>query len=201
MLTKTFALKLAAIDDAGSKASFKGVAAPYSTPDEAGDVLRPGLFAKSIRDAEGTFPCLWGHRMDEPLGSITIESSDTKSLNVSGLLLVDDVAKAREVHALMKAKAIRGLSVGFIPLRYQPHGDGFEHIEARLCEISLCSVPSFRGAKVTEVKSLDALVAELNRDELLTLRKSLDTRLGGDGTVEATRLVEALGVFNSAKWR
>lgn len=81
-----------------------------------------------------------------------------------------------------------------MPLRELPRPNGGREVAARSLNLP---APAYVGAKVTEVKALDALVAELNRDELLTLRKALDTRLGGNGA-DASRLLEA---FNVGRWR
>ena len=39
---------------------------------------------------------------------------DAHGLFVEGQLLVDDVARAKEARALMKARAVNGLSIGFV---------------------------------------------------------------------------------------
>lgn len=154
VITKSYTLKVASAEDAGT---FIGTAVPYNVADSIDDVMRAGCFRKSIVDAEGLFPCLWTHDPLSVLGTVKVESDNSHNLAVSGALLLDAVPKAREIHELMKARAIRGLSIGFVPLRAVPRPNGGrEVVEARLLEVSLCAAPAYVGAQVTEVRSLTA---------------------------------------------
>lgn len=141
---------------------------PYGVPDERGEVIREGCFRKSIKDSGGTFPCLWTHDPLSVLGTIKVES-DTRTLAVTGALLLDVVPKAKEVHGLLKARAVRGLSVGFLPLRVEPRKDGgVDYVEGRLVEVSLCATPAYVGAQVSEVRSLQP-----SQDELTLVLKAI----------------------------
>ena len=202
IVQKSFALKLAS-ESPGSDGHFSGVALVYGERDSLGDTIRPGCFEKSIRDNAGSFPCLWSHSTTDVLGSVSVES-DTRSLQVRGHLLIDDVPKAREAHALLKARSIRGLSVGFVVLRAAPREDGgTDFTEGRLLEVSLTAVPAYESARVTQVRDLvTALSNRGDRSGLLALRKSIDEliRDGGDHTDDDPReLLEAFELL--ARWR
>ena len=58
-------------------------------------------------------PVLWNHNDSEPIGVYTNIYEDEKGLYVEGKLLIDDVPRAKSTHALLKAGAIDGLSIGY----------------------------------------------------------------------------------------
>ena len=205
VVQKSYSLKLSSTDAVSDKGTFSGTALIYGEADSVGDRIREGCFAKSISDASGRFPCLWNHSAAEVLGTITVEA-DQRSLAVKGHLLTAEIPKAREIHALLKARAIKGLSVGFLPIRAAPvEGAGTEFIEGRLLEISLCALPAYASAAVHEVRSLTDLVRSLDerhdREALLLLRKSIDEILGAESPDLTPALVEALGNLDLNRWR
>ena len=208
IVQKAYGFKLEEMDPQGQAGRFHGVAVIYGETDSYGDTIKAGAFTKSIAEASGKLPLLWVHRAHECLGSIRIEQ-DAKALNVSGSLLVDDIPRAREVHALLRSGAVKGLSVGFVPTRATPNeGGGVEYAEGRLLEISLCPTPAFSSAQVSEVKAITELAQTLdpvhNKAALVALRDSIDAMLhGSSGRPEpgATELLEAFKGFNAAKWK
>ncbi len=202
IVQKSYSLKLAAMGP--QEGHFSGVALVYGDKDAFGDTIRPGAFTKSITEAGAKFPLLWVHDSREVLGGIRVES-DGRSLNVTGGLLLDAIPKAKEVHALLKAGAIRGLSVGFLPLRATPNEGGTEFIEGRLLEISLCPTPAFSSAMVNEVKSITDLAAALDprrdRAALKALRDSISAMLGQEPEEDRSELLDAFQGFDVSKWR
>lgn len=75
-------------------------------------------------------------------------------------MLVDDLTRAREVRAMVKSGAVRGLSIGFGIKRATTRKGGGRTISALdLAEISLVSVPMHPGAKVISAKSAEAAIA------------------------------------------
>jgi HK97 family phage prohead protease len=134
------------VDDAGS---IVGVAWPFGSPDRSGDVIEKGAFI-----APAHLPMLFQHNPAEPIGVWDTIAEDDKGLTVKGRLLVDDVARAREVRALVQAKAITGLSIGYRTRNAKPRPTGGRIIKSlELVEISLVSVPMHPGARVTGAKS------------------------------------------------
>ena len=69
--------------------------------------------------------------------------------------MIDDVAKAREAHALIKAGAIDGLSIGFYTKTwsYDKDADVLELLELDLREISVVTFPANADSTVDNVKA------------------------------------------------
>src|SRR5262245_34040343 len=92
---------------------FEGYASLFNREDLSGDVVAPGAFADSIgRRGPAGIKLLFQHDANQPIGVWTKLSEDARGLYAHGRLM-PEVAKAREVHALMRAGALDGLSIGF----------------------------------------------------------------------------------------
>jgi uncharacterized protein len=147
-------------DDSGT---VSGIAWKYGTPDRVGDWIEPGAF----KSAKLPIPMLFGHDMNDPIGTWDIATEKSDGLHVTGKLLVDEVARAREVRALVKSGAVRGLSIGFITKQAASRSGGGRLIKSlELLEASLVTIPMHPGAKVTSAKSaVEALnvAAAINR--------------------------------------
>lgn len=138
-------------DNAGE---ITGIAWPFGTADRVGDMIEPGAF-KAVKLP---IPMLFGHDMNDPVGSWTTAEEKSDGLHISGKLLVDDVARAREVSALVKSGAVRGLSIGFLTKKaITRKGGGRTITELELLEASLVTIPMHPGAQVTSAK--DAIAA------------------------------------------
>lgn len=134
-------------DDSGL---VSGLAWKFGTPDRIGDWVEPGAF-KSIKLP---VPMLFGHDMNDPIGTWDIAEEKSDGLHITGKLLVDDVARAREVRALVRSGAVRGISIGFITKASSPRSGGGRSIKSlELLEASLVTIPMHPGAKVTSAKS------------------------------------------------
>lgn len=139
---------------AGDAGEITGMGWPFATPDRVGDLIEKGAFA----DTTLPLPMLFGHDGNEPLGSWSEAKETEVGLELKGKLLVDDVARAREVNALVKAGAISGISVGFITRKSMPRKGGGRTIsKVELVEASLVAIPMHPGARVTSTK--DAMQA------------------------------------------
>ena len=136
-----------AADESGK---LSGLAWPFGTPDRVGDVIEKGAFA----NVSLPLPMLFGHDMTDPIGAWAEAVEKDDGLHVKGSLLVNDLSRAREVHALIRAGAVRGLSIGFSTKKAAPRRGGGRTIKAlELVEISLVTVPMHPGAKVASAKS------------------------------------------------
>jgi HK97 family phage prohead protease len=134
-------------DDAGA---ISGVAWKFNEPDRVGDVIEKGAFAK----ASLPIPMLFGHDMNDPIGTWDIATEKSDGLHLAGHLLVDDVARAREVRALVRSGAVRGISIGFITKKASNRAGGGRTIKSlELLEASLVTIPMHPGARVTSAKS------------------------------------------------
>ncbi|MBO0237292.1 HK97 family phage prohead protease, partial [Vibrio parahaemolyticus] len=76
------------------------------------------------------------------------------ALRLKGRLLIDKVSRAAEVFALLKEGAIKGVSIGFNPIKYTSRaGGGRAYSLIDLLECSVVAVPCHPGAAITSVKS------------------------------------------------
>lgn len=160
--------------------AFKGYASVFGNLDYDRDIVVAGAFKKSLsewRKRKRLPPVLWQHDTREPLGPSTAISEDEKGLAVEGLLLVDDVRRAREARALMVHKALDGLSIGFITRNSKPDKAQNARLitEVELLEYSIVTMQSNQKATVTDVKGrplfvvedVDALTSPKEIEELL----------------------------------
>lgn len=145
-----------ALDGVSSSGAFEGYASLFGVTDLAGDVIERGAFEASLsrRGAAGV-RMLFQHDPDAVIGRWTEIFEDGRGLRVAGRLNLE-VARAREVHALMKTGALDGLSIGFRTVRARRlKGDASRRIlEADLWEISIVTFPMLPGARVAAVKGL-----------------------------------------------
>lgn len=138
---------------------FSGYGSVNHNLDSYRDIVQPGAFAKSIQEwqrRQKMPPVLWQHRSDEPIGIYTKLQEDEHGLYVEGQLLTNDVARAKEVHALLKAGAIDGLSIGYETVReeYESNSKTNKLHEIKLWEISIVTFPANPKARVDAVKNM-----------------------------------------------
>lgn len=148
---------------AGDAGAVTGMAWPFGTPDRVGDMIEPGAF----KGAKLPLPMLFGHDLNDPVGIWETALEKADGLHISGKLLVEDVPRAREVWALVKAGAVRGLSIGFRTIKAAARkGGGRTITKLEWLEASLVTIPMHPGAKVTSAKSAVQalqLAAAINR--------------------------------------
>lgn len=146
MEEKTFPFEIKAITEEGT---FEGYAAIFGKKDALGEIIEKGAFDKTVKEGK-PYPMLWYHDPRQPIGVATLEI-DEKGLKVKGDLNLE-VQAAKEKHALMKQKAIRGLSFGFKTIR--DLWDGATRIlkEVKLYEISPVTFGAQATALISSVK-------------------------------------------------
>lgn len=156
-----------AVGDAGA---VSGTAWLFAQPDRMGDVITKGAFA----GAAAPLPMLFAHDQTDPVGVWESITETASGLEVRGRLLVDDVARAREVRALVVSGVIGGLSIGFIPKATEPRRGGRTIKALELAEISLVTVPMHPGGRITGAKSAAAAMrtAEAINRAAAALRRS-----------------------------
>ncbi|MBB5046160.1 HK97 family phage prohead protease [Rhodopseudomonas rhenobacensis] len=136
-----------AIDDAGA---ITAMAWPFAKPDRVGDMIEKGAFAS----AAVPIPMLFGHDANDPVGAWDVATEKADGLHLKGRLLVDDLPRAREVRALVKAGAVRGVSIGFVTRKARARAGGGRTIsQLELLEASLVAIPMHPGARITSAKS------------------------------------------------
>jgi HK97 family phage prohead protease len=171
------------------------------TPDRAGDVLDPyGVKLDAFRKNP---VILAQHDSTAPIARcarIGIEGNQVVALVEFPPEGVSD--KADEYCRLIKAGVISAVSVGFIPLRWEPiKGSGLKFLEWEMIELSVVSVPCNPSALITE-RSFSTVADDGQSAARLAKARTLQRRLSGtvkpaaynpdDGTpktVEAAREV------------
>lgn len=148
METKDFALEVGDVTDKGF---FSGYASTYDV-DLGQDKVVQGAFTKSLGSRMPLM--LWSHDPKSPIGVWNKVAEDTKGLNVDGRILIDQkIPEADKAYALLKAKAIRGLSIGYRVKDAEQEGDVRLLKELELPEISIVSMPMNQNASVSSVKA------------------------------------------------
>ena len=140
----------------------EGYASLFGRPDQGGDVVAKGAYAKSlaaIRARGGSVKMLWQHDPAQPIGVWDEIREDERGLYVKGRLL-PEVARAREAVALIEAGAIDGLSVGYRTIAAEKDAKGQRLLaELELWEVSLVTFPMLREARVAaKGETLDAAI-------------------------------------------
>jgi HK97 family phage prohead protease len=132
----------------------EGYASLFGEIDQARDMVARGAFATTLRTRGlRRIPMLFQHDPAEPIGIWLELREDLRGLYARGKL-IPDVARGREVLALVRAGAIDGLSIGFktVKGRVDPR-TRIRKLEAvELWEISIVTFPLLAGARVRAIK-------------------------------------------------
>lgn len=127
----------------------EGYASLFGVQDLAGDVVRAGAFAQSLRGARPAM--LFQHVGGRPAGRWTTIREDGRGLFVRGLV-TGQTAAGRSALELIARRLLDGLSIGFIARDWRPRiGGGRELRELVLCEVSLVATPMLPGARFATV--------------------------------------------------
>lgn len=140
---------------------FCGYASLFGETDLGGDVVAPGAFRASLkkRGPQGV-RMLFQHDPAQPIGRWLDIAEDHKGLRVVGKLNLD-VARARELAALIRDGALDGLSIGYKTIRSARAPGGARKLLALdLWEISLVTFPMLPGARVGAKRASRALVGK-----------------------------------------
>ena len=155
-------------EDVQDGGSFKGYASTFGgKPDLGGDVVVEGAFKETLSKGGLSgfgIAMLYQHQMDKPIGTWTSINEDKRGLIVEGQLVTKSFY-GNEAYELMKAGAIKGLSIGY----RVPEG-GSEYDDKKRCrylkklelyEISPVTIPMNTRAQINQVKS----IVEAAKDE------------------------------------
>jgi HK97 family phage major capsid protein/HK97 family phage prohead protease len=146
------------VDDAGA---ITGIAWPFGSPDRVGDVIEKGAIT-----APATLPMLFAHDQSQVVGVWDQIAETDDGLTVKGRLLVDDVERAREVRAMIRAKAATGLSIGFVTKSAKPRRNGRTITALDLHEISVVAVPCHPAAQITSIKAADGTATSMKGNSM-----------------------------------
>ena len=131
--------------------SFTGSLAVYNNVDLGGDLIEAGAFTKTIKEHGDQVPLLWQHDPKVPIGMLTLVDG-AEALSVKGQLLMD-LPAAKNAYLLIKARIVKGLSIGFDTVK-DAVDQGVRHLkEIRLWEGSIVTFPMNEAAMITSVKA------------------------------------------------
>ena len=164
-----------------------GLASVFGTRDRGGDVVRPGAF----KSARAPIPMLASHDPADVVGVWDALEETAEGLKVKGRLLVKEVARAREILALIKEGAMTGLSIGYVTRKSARTQGGRDLVDVELLEVSVVAVPMHPGARITDAKSEKG--SEMDLEELLAKLREVETKAASavDGTALAAAVAEA----------
>ncbi|MBU1175259.1 MAG: HK97 family phage prohead protease [Alphaproteobacteria bacterium] len=128
---------------------FSGYASLFGKPDQGGDIVMPGAFAKSLeRRGRNAVRMLFQHDPKEPVGLWERIGETARGLHVEGRLL-PGVRRAGELRALIASGALDGLSIGFRTERASRTAGGMRRLwQIDLWEISIVTFPMMDGARI-----------------------------------------------------
>lgn len=138
----------------GSDGSIEGYASLFGAIDQARDMVMPGAFQQTLKQRGiRKVPMLFQHDPAEPVGIWLDLQEDFRGLYARGRL-IPDVARGRELLALLRGGAIDGLSIGYRTVRgrIDPRTRVRALHQVDLWEISIVTFPLLDGARVSAVK-------------------------------------------------
>lgn len=200
-------LELRFAPTAGGAGEFAGYAVTWDRLDNH----RTSFARGSLNLPAAGIPLLWAHDPARPVGAVIEAREDDAGLFIRGKLTLS-TTDGSEAHALLRDRAVTGLSIGFRRLSDEPTTGGRRILAADLKEISLVSLPSNETARITEVRAHPAAGAAQHEEhrampldnpapaesgDIETRVKSLETKVDGI----ATKLDEIAGGVKAAEQR
>lgn len=175
--------------DDGVIATLYGRAVPYDTPTMIGGVEE--TFAPASFDPTGVIgkPLAWRH--DAPVGVITEAANEPDGLYITANIL--DTVQGRDAATLAKAGAVKGLSVGFTPIKSlrSKTGNAIRHITAQLMETSLTHMPAYVGAGITTIREETKMDPEETTEETTVVSEDKEAREAIAQVRESVAKIEA----------
>jgi HK97 family phage prohead protease len=167
------------IKEISPEGSFEGLLSPYGNVDGGGDVVKPGAYTKTLQEQGNTRPLLWQHKTDVPIGELALEDR-TDGLWCKGQLLMA-LPEATKAYLLMKARIVKGLSVGFESVKDAVSNGVRTLSEIKLYEGSVVTFPMNESALITSVKARGETKGDFNEE--LTERQLQDAGYQMDGAL------------------
>lgn len=154
----------------------EGLLSGFNNVDAYGDRVQPGAFSKTLAERAGRpVPMLLHHDPQRPIGAWKEWSETSEGLYVKGQLTLA-VRDGIEAHALAKAGALTGLSIGYHVVKGKVNREthGADLFELNLVEGSLVTIPANPKTYVSTVKSICGArdIEELLRASGLSNRQS-----------------------------
>lgn len=161
-----FRLEIKEISEAGE---FEGLLSPYGNVDGGGDIVEKGAYTKTLKDQGPTRPMLWQHKADMPIGMLTLDDRED-GLWCKGKLLME-LKNAQDAYILIKARVVKGLSIGFESIKDTIDKNVRKLLEIKLYEGSIVTFPMNTAAMITSVKGKMSVKGDFN-EELTSIQLS-----------------------------
>lgn len=148
---KSFAFKMDAPPD--EEGRFSGYAAVFGNVDRGNDLIEPGAVTKTLQE-NPEVPLYWQHDytvVPIGVGQLTPDPNG-RGVRIDGKLFIETSERAREVFGAMKAKAVKGLSIGYNTFKRAFEGKVRRLQEIGIAEVSLCNAPMNPLATIDAVK-------------------------------------------------
>lgn len=153
-------LEIKAVND--DERVIEGIAST-PTPDRRGDVMEPAGAKFAL-----PMPFLWQHDQDRPIGEV-FEANATKSgIRIKArIATIDEPGKLKdrldEAWQAIKAKLVRGLSIGWNPIEAAPLKSGGLHVLSwEWAELSAVTIPMNTEASILRIKQIDLAASGLH---------------------------------------
>lgn len=127
---------------------FAGYAALFGVADGANDTIEPGAFAATLARRGEPLPLYWQHDASRRIGWVEAASEDARGLRV--IARID--REASRAAALLRARAVSGLSFGYRARAFERLPDGRRLQAIDLIEVSLVTHPLQPRARVHLVR-------------------------------------------------
>jgi HK97 family phage prohead protease len=120
-------------------------------PDRSSDIVEPNGAKFKL-----PMPFLWQHDMTDPIGTINAAKQTPNGIEIVATIK-PVTTRIKSYAELIKAGLVRGLSIGFRPLKYkQIKGGGVHYTEYEWYELSAVTIPANAAANITNVKRFDS---------------------------------------------
>ncbi|NSM56874.1 HK97 family phage prohead protease, partial [Wolbachia endosymbiont of Atemnus politus] len=152
---KKFLCSPLSIKNIGENGIFSGYASVFNIVDKQNDLILPGAFKENLN--KDKIKLLWQHNPSKPIGNIIDICENDVGLYITAHLLLG-IRKAEEAYLMLKTGVINGLSIGYMPIKYDiDHESGARVLrQVELWEVSLVTFPANSAAQVVNVKSQDS---------------------------------------------
>lgn len=153
--------EIKAVDD--EKRIIRGIATTPSA-DRVGDIVMPEGAEYKL-----PIPFLWQHDHMQPIGNVIEAKTTSKGIEVVVELVQLSspsqlAARLEEAWQSIKSGLVRGLSIGFSPIKYAFLDDGgIEFVQWSWNELSAVTIPCNAEATITRIKSLSEEQAALGK--------------------------------------
>lgn len=165
-----------------------GYASVFGGIDSYGDRIAEGAYERTLANRDRPVQMRWNH-FGPIIGKWTLIQEDDRGLYVEGELTPGH-SQASDTAALLKHKAIDGLSIGYFVRDSEMEGPVNVLKEIELIEISVVEEPADLAARISDVK------AQAEKARTLKEVESILRDAGGFSRSDATALVSRVRMLS-----